>query len=260
MSDLDLIVEAAREAGDLALKMQTSGLRIERKSDGTPVSDGDLAVDGLLSDRLRRARPGFGWLSEESAGDPDRLAAETLFIVDPIDGTRAYIRHKPWWVVSIAVVAQGRPVAGVVHAPVLRETYAAARGRGARLNGVDIAASPRAALEGCRMLADPQLLSRPEWPEPWPPMQVEVRNAVALRVAQVASGAFDATIALSSKAEWDIAAAALIAEEAGALATDHQGRAFRFNTPSAKARSLVCAAQPLHELILARTSPIDLGA
>jgi len=110
------------------------------------------------------------------------------------------------------------------------------------------------------MLADPQLLSRPEWPEPWPPMQVEVRNAVALRVAQVASGAFDATIALSSKAEWDIAAAALIAEEAGALATDHQGRAFRFNTPSAKARSLVCAAQPLHELILARTSPIDLGA
>ncbi len=258
MTDLDLIADAAAEAGALAVKLFAAGLEIEKKSDGTPVTDADLAVDRLLKARLTAARPDYAWLSEETADNTDRLSARRLFIVDPIDGTRAYMRGKPWWAVCIAVVEDGRPVAGVVYAAALDERYQALEGEGATLNGRPIHASKTTALEGCRMLGDAKMFAHPAWRTPWPPMTIESRNAVAYRMALVASGQDDAAVALSSKSEWDIAAAALIATEAGAVVSDHKGKAFAFNTPKAKARSLICAAPGVYSLILARTSPIDL--
>jgi myo-inositol-1(or 4)-monophosphatase len=259
VTDLELIADAAAEAGALAQRLLTSGLDIQRKADGTPVTDADLAVDRFLKARLLAARPDYGWLSEETADDPARLGKSKLFIVDPIDGTRAYMHGKPWWVVSIAVVEDGRSVAGVLDAPACGERYAAADGKGATMNGRPIRASAATALEGCRMLGDEKLFAHPAWKTPWPPMAIETRNAVAYRMALVAAGAGDAAVALSAKHEWDIAAAALIAEEAGAKISDHKGLAFAFNTPKAKARSLICAAPGLYPLILKRTSPIDLG-
>lgn len=260
MTDLDLILDAALEAGELALRLKTRDLGVERKADGTPVTKADLSVDAFLRERLLGARPDCAWLSEESVDDPSRLSQRRLFIVDPIDGTRAFIRGRPWWAVCIAIVEDGRPVAGVVHAPECSETYAAAAGAGARLNGDIIRQSGRKSLEGARMLADAALISRPIWPNPWPPMELASRNAVALRVALVAAGAFDATLALSGKGEWDLAAACLVAEEAGAVATDHTGAGFAFNTPAARAPSLVCAGPDLHALILRQTHSIDLPA
>ena len=122
--DLPLLIEAAREAGALALKRRTPQLNIERKADGSPVTSADLEVDALLTRVLRGARPDYGWLSEETADDDARLGVRRLFVVDPIDGTAAYIRHKPWFTVCVAVVEDGRPTAAVVHAPELGETYA----------------------------------------------------------------------------------------------------------------------------------------
>ncbi len=258
MTDLELIVEAAEEAGALALKLFKSGLQIEKKADGTPVTDADLAVDALLTRRLRAARPDYAWLSEETADNTDRLTARRVFIVDPIDGTRAYMRGKPWWAVCIAVVEDGRPIAGVVHAAALGERYTAEAGAGATLNGRPIHAGRTDGLDGCRMLGDEKMFGHPAWHRPWPPMVIESRNAIAYRMALTASGAFDAAVALSAKSEWDIAAAALIAQEAGAVVSDHKGRPFIFNTPKAKAASLICAAPGVYPLILARTSPIDL--
>ena len=137
--DLELITQAARTAGERAQAARDQGLTTTAKADGTPVTNADLEVDALLKALLMAARPDYGWLSEETADDPARLARRRLFVVDPIDGTRAFIKDRPWWTVSIAVVEDGRPVAGVVHAPDVAETYQAATGGGARLNGAPIA-------------------------------------------------------------------------------------------------------------------------
>jgi myo-inositol-1(or 4)-monophosphatase len=258
VSDLALISAAAKDAVGIALRLQTPDLVVEKKPDGSPITGADRAVDDFLRQRLTAARPDYGWLSEETPDGPERLLKDKVFIVDPIDGTRSYMRGKPYWAVCIAVASQGEPVAGVVYAGALDERYAAEKGGGATLNDQPIQPSAVAQLEDSRMLGDDKLFSHPGWARPWPPMLVETRNAIAYRIALVASGAFDAAVALSAKSEWDVAAAALIAEEAGAKVTDHKGRRFVFNTPKAKAPSLVCAAPGLHPLILERTSPIDL--
>ena len=220
VSDLELIVDAAREAGAMALSLKAGGLTTTFKPGNSPVTNADLAVDAFLKERLIAARPDYGWLSEETADDPRRLACRRLFVVDPIDGTRAYINDRPWWVVSIAVVDQGQAVAGAVFAPVLDETYAAAAGKGATLNGEPIRASETERLKDCGMVGDKAMFVHPAWRTPWPAMRVESRNATAYRLCLVASGAFDATVTLAPKADWDVAAGDLIAREAGARAVD----------------------------------------
>ena len=258
LADLELIREAAIAAGEMAVSMRAAGLERHQKSDGTPVTNADLAVDAMLRETLTAARPDYGWLSEETADDPARLACARVFIVDPIDGTRAYVKDRPWWGVSIGVVENGRPIAGVVAAPDRNEVFEATLGGGARLNGKPIAASETPDLEGAAMLADVQMMKHPAWPTPWPDMRVESRNAIAYRLCSVASGEFDAMLAMSPKSEWDMAAGDLIATEAGCLVTDHRGRPLAYNQVKPTAPSLVCAGPALHRLILSRTGPIDL--
>jgi myo-inositol-1(or 4)-monophosphatase len=256
-SDLDLIRAAAQEAGRLALEARAEGLKVWSKPGGSPVTDADIAVDTLLKLRLKTARPNYGWLSEETADDPVRLELRRLFVVDPIDGTAAYLKNRPWFTVCVAVVEDGRPTAAVVHAPELGETYEATFGGGARLNGAPIAPSDRTELKGAAMLGDARMFADTRWPQPWPAMRVESRNSIAYRMALVASGAFDAALALTPKNDWDLAAADLIASEAGAFVGDHRGRPFVYNRPAPLQRSLLCAAPGLGELILQRVSHID---
>lgn len=257
--DLELLRAAAIEAGALALEQRRQGLKITAKPGGSPVTDADLAVDALLRDSLTAARPDYGWLSEETPDGPERLERDRIFVVDPIDGTVAYMKHKPWWCVALAVIDDGRPVAAVVYAPSLGETFEAALGCGARLNGEPVTASDIASLDDASVLADARLLEGPLWPEPWPAMRFERRNSIAYRMALVAAGAFDAAIALTPKWDWDVAAGALIAEEAGAKVSDHHGGAWRFNRPDPRQASLVCAAPALHPLIVRRCAPIPLA-
>ena len=258
LADLALIREAAVTAGEMAVTMRAAGLEQHTKADGSPVTNADLAVDAFLRQTLTAARPDYGWLSEETADDPARLSRQRVFIVDPIDGTRAYIRDRPWWGVSIAVVEDGRPIAGVVAAPDRGEVFEATDGGGARLNGKPIAASDTPDLEGAAMLADLQMLKHPAWPTPWPEMRLESRNAIAYRLCSVACGDVDAMLAMSPKNEWDMAAGDLIATEAGCLVTDHRGRPLAYNRAKPVTPSLVCAGAALHRLILSRTQPIDL--
>ena len=263
MSDLDddlsLIREAAREAGSLAVAERAKGLKITSKVGGSPVTSADLAVDALLKDRLLTARPDHGWLSEETPDGAERLTRRRIFVVDPIDGTVAFMKDRPWWCVPIAVVEDGAPIAAVIHVPALNETFEATVGGGARLNGRPIAASDVDTLDDAAVLADARLMEGPHWPEPWPAMRYEKRNALAYRMALVASGAFDAAIALTPKWDWDVCAGALIATEAGAKVSDHHGRPWRFNQPDPRQASLVCSAPALHPLILRRTASIPLA-
>jgi myo-inositol-1(or 4)-monophosphatase len=257
--DLQLLVEAAREAGEIALRHRDQGLKIWTKSEGSPVTDADLAANEHLKVKLRGARPDYGWLSEEDADGPERLAHSRIFVVDPIDGTAAFMRSRPWWTVAVAVVEEGRPVAAVVHAPVIAETFAAALGEGAWLNGEKIRASEATRLEDADLLADARLLDRPIWSEPWPQVKVSKRDSIAYRMALVGAGAFDAALAISPKWDWDVCAGALIAEEAGAKVTDHSGRPYVFNRSIPRQASLLCSAPGLHALILSRCASIPLS-
>lgn len=257
-ADLALILDAAREAGDLALRLRRNGLSVEWKEGSSPVTNADFATDALLMHQLRKARPDYGWLSEETADSPERLARRRLFVVDPIDGTRAFIKGKPWWSVSIAVVEDGQPIAGVVVAPQVEESFTAVAGGGAQRNGAAIRASQTHRLEGCGMVGDPRMFTHPSWPRAWPDMRVEPRSSTAYRMCLVADGEFDAALALVAKSDWDLAAGDLIAREAGAYVGDHLGRAFAYNGPNPAQHSLVCATPGLAPLILERVQHIAL--
>ena len=257
-ADLQLIIDAAREAGALAQQLRRDGLDVQYKEGDSPVTNADLATDALIKTRLTTARPDYGWLSEETADNPSRRNHRRLFVVDPIDGTRAFIKDRPWWAVSIAVVEDDQPVAGVVFAPDLDETYTATAGGGAWLNGAPIHASQQDLVEGCGMVGDSRMFSHPAWPTPWPDMRIEARNSTAYRLCVIASGAFDATLALVPKFDWDLAAADLIAREAGAFVGDHLGRPFAYNGLKPAQPSLVCAAPRLAPLILERVRHIAL--
>ena len=258
-ADLELIKAAALEGGRLALESRAEGLKIWSKPGGSPVTDADLAVDTLLKLRLRSARPNYGWLSEETADDPARLQAQRLFLVDPIDGTAAYMKGKPWFTVCIAVLEAGHPICAVVYAPELGEMYEATAGGGARLNGRPMAPSGRSTLEGAMVLGDARMFADPRWPTPWPAMSIERRNSIAYRMVQVACGAFDLALALTPKNDWDLAAADLICREAGACVGDHLGRPFVYNRPVPMQPSLLCSAPGLCELILTNLAHIDPG-
>jgi myo-inositol-1(or 4)-monophosphatase len=261
ISDLALLEESVREAGHIAREF--FGKEVQRwDKRGTPVTEADLAIDAFLNDRLRSARGSYGWLSEETEDDPSRLAAENVFVVDPIDGTIAFLKGKPHFTICAAVVRDRRPVAGVVYNPITDECFRAAKGDGARLNGAAISVSSRQEVEGCRMLADKPMFSHPAWSNPpnvpWPEMNIETRNSIAYRMALVASGAFDAMLALSAKHDWDLAAADIIVTEAGGLVTTHQGQVMLYNGPEPVQPSVVAASPILHQKLLARISHLNL--
>lgn len=259
-AELALLRDAALEAGELALAERARGPRTWSKPDGSAVTSADIAVDRLLRDRLLGARPDYGWLSEETADGPERLSSPCLFVVDPIDGTVAYMKNRPWWCIPLALVRDGQPVAAVIHCPAVGETYCATLGGGSELNGEPISASLTDTLEGASVLGDARLVEGPRWPEPWPAMRFESRSAIAYRMALVAAGVFDAALALTPKWDWDVCAGALIVQEAGGRVSDHHGGPWRFNQPDPRQKSLVCAAPAVHPLIVARTRRLRASA
>lgn len=248
LDDLALLRDAAVEGGRIATTRRDRGLKVRSKPGGSPVTDADLAVNAFLTERLRAARPDYGWLSEETADDPARLGAQRIFVVDPIDGTTAFMKRRPWFSVALAVVEDGAAIVGVVHAPALQETYEAAKGSGARLNGELIAPSGARTLRDCAMLGDPAAFAD----ETWPRMRVERRNSIAYRMALVAAGAFDAAVAPTPKWDWDVAAGAAIVAEAGGCITDHLGQPYRFNRSDPRQPGLLCSAPGVHDLLVAK--------
>jgi myo-inositol-1(or 4)-monophosphatase len=247
-ADRDLIAAAARDAGDLALAFRARGLKSWEKAKGDPVTEADLAADSLLQDQLRPARPNYGWLSEETADDNSRLSARRSFVVDPIDGTRAFIKNRPEFVVSVAVIEDGAPVAAALYDPSAGRLWDAARGFGARVNGVAITLSACAAIEDATILGDPGRLADLRALG----ARADTVNSAALRLALCAQGAFDAVVAVRGKWDWDLAAGALIVTEAGGRITDRAGRALRFNGDPPRQPAPLAAGPALHALLIER--------
>ena len=181
IDDLALLKDTVREAGERALALRARGLNINHKPGGSPVTNADLEIDAFLKEHLRAARPGYGWLSEETPDNPDRLAHKTVFLSDPIDGTTAFMKDRDWWSICIAVVQDGRPVAGVIFAPSLNQMFEAQDGLGAKFNEQPIRVSPQTTVEDCAMLGDAKMFAHPSWPTPWPP------NSSLARLVVVAS-------------------------------------------------------------------------
>lgn len=222
------LAACVREAGMLALGMFQSPIKSWTKAKSSPVSDADIAVDRLLHERLTAWRSDFGWLSEESADDNARLAARFVWIVDPIDGTRAYLAGLPDWAVSAALVENGRPVAACLYAPVTDEMFIASTHNGATRNGAAMAVAQGNVLADTRIAGPKGLLERIAAFAP--PFAIEPRvHSLALRFARVAQGTIDVAIAGADSHDWDLAAADLLVHEAGGLLTSFAGRAVIYN-------------------------------
>lgn len=256
-TDLALLLEAARHAGSIAERHFGQGTRHWDKGAGQgPVTDADLEIDTMLRRRLLEARPGYGWLSEESADSPDRLDRRSVFVVDPIDGTRAFIDGQRGFAHALAVVTAGQPVAAVVHLPLLGQTYSAVAGQGAYLNGRRLAVAPaRCSADGARVLAARPQLAPALWPGGVPKFERHFRPSLAWRLALVAEGAFDAMLTLRETWDWDIAASSLIAREAGAAVTDRYGCLPVFARPDPRNAGVIAAGPRLHAALLMRLQP-----
>ncbi|HEV2560881.1 MAG TPA: 3'(2'),5'-bisphosphate nucleotidase CysQ [Rhizomicrobium sp.] len=260
--DLALIEQAARDAGAIARKYFGGRYKQWDKGKGQPVTEADLEIDRFLCETLTRARPDYGWLSEESKDDPARLKAEYTFVVDPIDGTVGFMKGKPQFTIAIAVVRDGTPITGVVFNPITEDCFSAAQGVGATLNGAPIHVSAQETIEGCKMLSSKSLLQHPAWNNPpntpWPEMNIETRSSIAYRMALVAGGEFDAMLALSTKHDWDLAAADIILREAGGSVSDHLGRALRYNGTVPHQPSVVAAGPALHARLIEKLRQVRL--
>ena len=215
----------------------------------SPVSEADIAADNLLRERLTAQNPDIAWLSEESVDDPARLDARLVWIVDPIDGTRAYIAGLPDWAVSAALVENGRPVAACLYAPALDEFFAARAGCGATLNGAAIAASSGTDVENARIAGPRKLMERLETIAPPFAVMPRVRS-LALRLTRVAQGVFDAAIAGGNSHDWDLAAADLLVHEAGGTLTPVGGGTVTYNRPVPRHGMLVAAGRDRHVALI----------
>ncbi|MDE1159601.1 MAG: 3'(2'),5'-bisphosphate nucleotidase CysQ [Neorhizobium sp.] len=246
-SDLGLIREAARQAAEIALGFFGQSPEVWWKNEGSsPVSAADFAANDRLQALLMAARPSYGWLSEETDDDTGRLAQDTVFVVDPIDGTRAFINGEKTWCVSVAVVHRGRPVAGVLAAPALGEEFYAVDDGPAMKNEARLTL-PAGAAEA----DDPELVIAAD-ESTMGRFDVGYRGrlhrhrhvpSLAYRLAMVADGRIDGTIVKRNSHDWDLAAADLILERAGGSLVDLEGKPIRYNRADVSHGVMVAGSQ-----------------
>ncbi len=255
--DLALLIDAAKASGEIARKFFKASPETWDKSDGAgPVTEADLAIDQMLNAELRAARPDYGWLSEETEDTTDRLHKDNVFIIDPIDGTRAFIAGETSFSHSLAIARNGRVTSAVVYLPMKEKMYTASAETSSQLNGAPISTSVQD-IDGASMLAAKSNLHEEHWKGSIPPVKRHFRPSLAYRLSLVAEGKFDAMLTLRDCWEWDIAAGDLIVRNAGGIASDRHSDALEFNNPTPKTRGCLAAGAQLHPQVQSR---LNLGA
>jgi myo-inositol-1(or 4)-monophosphatase len=241
--ELRTLVDAIRNAGGEALRLGADGFDVRTKADDSPVTSADLAVNRILEARLLDAFPDDGWLSEESPDSRTRLEKRRVWIVDPIDGTKAFIRKEPEFCVSVALVEDGRPVVAAVYNPSTGEMFTATRGSGLRLNDEPveanghpddvrpvIAVSPWERHLGRFKTIEAHADSRP-------------MRSIAWALALLAGGRIHAVATFEPENEWDVAAGALLIEEAGGTLVDGRCQTLGFNRPEPRYRGIIALSR-----------------
>lgn len=255
-TDLALLIDAAKASGDIARKHFKANPEVWDKDGGAgPVTEADLEIDTMLRTDLLAARATYGWLSEETEDDAVRLNHDRVFIVDPIDGTRAFIAGERHFSHSLAIAENGRVTAAVVYLPMMDKLYAATETQAATLNGEDIAPTKTRDLQDASVLAAKSNLQDENWQGGTPPVQRKFRPSLAYRLCLVAEGRFDAMLTLRDCWEWDIAAGDLIVRQAGGRATDRTNAPLIFNAPHPKTKGCLAAGPALHAALHKRLKP-----
>jgi myo-inositol-1(or 4)-monophosphatase len=245
---LELARTAALAAGEILERyFRDRTFKVDQKGKGNPVTDADLEADDKLKAMLREGFPEYGWLSEETADNAERLKHERVWIVDPLDGTKEFIKGVPEFVVAIGLVEHGSPVLGVTYNPIKHELFFGARGMGCHMDGLMVTVTRTATLEHATVLASRSETSRGEWKSYEGKVTVKPIGSVAYKLALVAAGRADATFTRSPKSEWDIASGAALIIEAGGRITDADGSELRFNKPSVELQGFVASNKLLHD-------------
>jgi myo-inositol-1(or 4)-monophosphatase len=249
MPDRSQLAAIVQEAGSIALRTFGGPLKTWTKSGSSPVCEADIAVNDFLRARLLQATPDFGWLSEESEHDAARLGAPLVWVVDPIDGTRAYLAGDPTWAVSVALVENGRPILGALFAPAGEELFLATAGQGATMNGAPVAASNPERLTGARLAGPKSMLQGISDLGLGVIMEPRVPS-LALRIARVAQGRYDAAFASPNSHDWDLAAADLLVHEAGGAVTTLAGQRLIYNKLEPVHGSVIAAGRACHQTLI----------
>jgi myo-inositol-1(or 4)-monophosphatase len=242
--------DAARRAGDLAVPYFRAGAqtaaKLWYKGGSSPVTEADIALDTYLKNQLSELLPEAGWLSEETVDDPARLERRYVWIVDPIDGTRAFASGHPDWAISIALVRDGKPVLGILHAPIHNRLYEARLGEGAWSNGVRLHLPEADTFPVEARVAGPKPLVDRLERHIGPIERLPKVPSLALRLARVAEGSIDVGLVSAHAQDWDIAAADLILQEAGGRLTGLDGSIPVYNKPAPSHDEMIAVASRLH--------------
>ena len=241
MTDLDLLLSCLKEAGRIAMGFHGRNPKVWHKPDGTVVTEADIAVDDYLKRTITTARPGDGWLSEETKDTPARLDKSRLWIVDPIDGTRAFSHATRFWGIGVALTENGAPILSGIYCPVDDVLYHAVKGGGAYRNGVRMTSPdstgpvivPRKAVDAVQALGLATQVSS-DWP-------------MLLRFALIAEGQNPGAISIGHKQDWDLAAGVLLVSESGGKVTTQAGEPMVFNRVDHTQPGLVATQQKWHE-------------
>jgi myo-inositol-1(or 4)-monophosphatase len=239
--ELAELTRAIRKAGERAIDLSKKGFDVQIKKDRSPVTTADLEVNRVLHDMQRTHFPDDGWLSEESPDDPVRLAKSRVWIVDPIDGTKAYVNKLPEYCISVGLVEAGTPVLGAILNPSTDELFTATLAQGLRLNGVPV--SPAAPTEErSHVLVNPWEYRGGRWADLDGRIHCRPMLSIAHAMAMVAAGRVQATITIEPENEWDLAAGVLLVQESGGTAADAEGRPFTFNQATPRFRGVIAVS------------------
>lgn len=254
--DLELAVRAVRAAGEEVMRFFRREAEVRYKTPTQPVTGADFAADRLLAELLRGERPAYGWLSEETADSPERLGKARVWVVDPIDGTRAFIEGRAEFGVSVGLVEDGRVVLGVVYNPAAGELYHAVAGRGAFRDGEPLRMPEERAPRRKVLIASRSDLRRGEFApfaEEW---EMAPLGSTTYKMVAVAEGRADAYVSRWGKGEWDVCAAELVVREAGGRVTDAAGEEFRYNRPDPSVCGVIAARPEVFAEIRARVAAL----
>ena len=255
--DLALLRDAAAEAGRIAMSYFRRDPKVSWKAGMSPVTEADLHADAYLRETLLAARPDYGWLSEETADTPERLSRRRTFVVDPIDGTKAFIDGRECWCVSAAIVEDGKSLAGVLDCPALDEKFEAQRSAGSRLNGKELrVAEPgsRPKIAGAKAFLNAYAGVTGKEPE-----HMHHIPSLAYRVAMIACRKIDATFIKPNAHDWDLAAADLILSEAGGEILRVDGSKPHYALADTRHGILVAGHQSMMDAMLGVVAQTALG-
>ncbi len=249
--DLTLAIDSAREAGAAVLKFFRKRFDVRDKGNDNPVTPADLEADRILKARLLGSRPEYGWLSEETADSAERLGKRRVWVVDPIDGTKEFIRGVPEFAISVGLVDAGKPVLGVVYNPATDEMFWAEKNGGAYKDGIPIRVSETRSLEDATLEASRTEFDRGRFdPIRKSVLRIDPIGSIAYKLARVASGQVDIVFSYTPKSEWDICGAAAIIEEGGGRISLPSGEPIRFNQATTQVPGVAATNGALHDRLI----------